>query len=81
MVTIGALRAYLKVSWDDPYRQGGTRGVRNKLAIVLEDNPNSIAKVKSENDNDGIYDLQGRHLLSKPAKGLYMQNGKKFMVR
>ena len=81
MVTIGALRAYLKVSWDDPYRQGGTRGVRNKLAIVLEDNPNSIAKVKSENDNDGIYDLQGRHLLSKPAKGLYMQNGKKFMVK
>ena len=81
MVTIGALRAYLKVSWDDPYRQGGTRGVRNKLAIVLEDNPNSIAKVKSENDNDGIYDLQGRRLLSKPAKGLYMQNGKKFMVK
>lgn len=81
MVTIGALRAYLKVSWDDPYRQGGTRGVKNKLAIVLEDNPNSIAKVKGEKYNDGIYDLQGRRLLSKPAKGLYMQNGKKFMVR
>jgi len=86
MVTIGALRAYLKVSWDDPYRQGGTRGIKDKLEIILHDDETGIAEMKnnrakSERYNDGIYDLQGRRLLSKPAKGLYMQNGKKFMVK
>ena len=86
MVTIGALRAYLKVSWDDPYRQGGTRGIKDKLEIILHDDETGIAEMKndrakSERYNDGIYDLQGRHLLSKPAKGLYIQNGEKFMVK
>ncbi|MBR4644323.1 MAG: hypothetical protein IKO73_04110 [Bacteroidaceae bacterium] len=84
--TIGALRAYLKVNWDDPYGQGPTKGVRDKLEIVLEDNPNSIAevkseRVKSEKYDDDIYDLSGRRLSGKPAKGLYIQNGKKVMVK
>ena len=28
-----------------------------------------------------IYDLQGRRLSGKPAKGLYIQNGKKVAVK
>ncbi|MBR4644320.1 MAG: leucine-rich repeat protein [Bacteroidaceae bacterium] len=76
---IGALRSYLKVTWDDPYGQGPTRGVTRKKAIVLEDNPNSIAEMKNESEkyDDAIYDLSGRRLSGKPAKGLYIQNGKK----
>ena len=83
--TIGALRAYLKVNWDDPYGQGPTKGVRDMLEIVLEDNPNSIGneelRVKNEELVDTVYDLQGRRLSSKPTKGLYIQNGKKIMVK
>lgn len=83
---IGALRAYLKVTWEDPFSQGPTRGVVRKKAIVLEDNPNGIAEVrkeglKGEKYNDGIYDLQGRRLLYKPTKGLYIQNGEKILVK
>ena len=47
------------------------------------------------NDDDGVeqlmiapddkeadrYDLQGRKLSSIPAKGIYIQNGKKYVVR
>ena len=30
---------------------------------------------------DNIYDLQGRRLLSAPAKGLYIRNGRKYLLR
>jgi hypothetical protein len=76
---IGPLRAYL--SWNDPYSQGPTKGVR----IVLHDNPNGIAemrneRVKSEKYDNTIYDLQGRKIANgqqPTAKGLYIMNGKK----
>ncbi len=86
MAIIGSLRACLIVKWDDPYSQGGTRGIKDKLEIILHDDETGIAEMKndrakSERFNDGIYDLQGRRLLSKPTKGLYMQNGKKIIVK
>ena len=37
--------------------------------------------VKSEKYDDALYDLQGRRLSEKPAKGLYIQNGVKRVVR
>ena len=84
---IGPLRAYL--SWNDPYSQGPTKGVR----IVLHDNPNGIAemkneRVKSEKYDNTIYDLQGRKIYSQSSilnsqlpKGLYIVNGKKVVVK
>ena len=36
---------------------------------------------KPSDSSKGIYDLQGRRLLSAPAKGLYIQNGRKYLVR
>jgi hypothetical protein len=50
---------------------------------VIYQSATSIQGIKSSNLNsDGaIYDLQGRRLSSLPAKGLYIQNGKKRMVR
>lgn len=32
-------------------------------------------------DDSPIYDLTGRRLCSKPEKGFYIQNGKKFLIR
>ncbi len=28
-----------------------------------------------------LYDLQGLHLTAKPMKGIYIQNGKKYVVK
>ena len=82
---IGALRAYLVAPWDDPYAQGGSRGVTVKREIVLRDNPNDIESIHNSqfiiHNDDAIYDLQGRRLSGKPAKGLYIQNGVKRVVR
>ena len=94
---IGALHAYLKVSWNDPYNPGGTRGgdVRKKLDIVLHDNPNgttgminNIQNPKSKIQDDAIYDLSGRRVNSKSKiqnsklpKGIYIVNGKKVAIK
>ncbi len=37
---IGALRACLIVCWDDPYTQGPTKSITEKMEIILEDNTN-----------------------------------------
>ena len=82
---VGALRAYLVAPWDDPYAQGGSRGVTVKREIVLQDNPNGTESIHNSqfiiHNDDAIYDLQGRKLSGKPAKGLYIQNGVKRVVR
>ena len=90
---IGALHAYLKVTWDDPYSQGPTKGVTRKKAIVLQDDPNGIAevkneRVKSEKYNDAIYDLSGRKVNcqlspvnSQLKNGIYIQNGRKVAIK
>ena len=78
---IGALRAYLRVSWEDPYSQGPTRGVKKKKAIVLEDNPNGttgmkndIQNSKSKNQNDAVYDLSGRRITGQGARSKGQEN-------
>ena len=82
---VGALRAYLVAPWDDPYAQGGSRGVTEKREIVLLDNPNGIESIHNSqfiiHNDDAIYDLQGRRLSGKPAKGLYIQNGVKRVIK
>ena len=74
---IGALRAYLLVRWDDPYNQGGTRvPPLNKRGIVLRDDETGIKSLNvSVNHNDKIFNLAGQRL-SKPQKGIYIENGK-----
>ncbi len=37
-------------------------------------------EAEAEQDNT-IYDLSGRKLTEKPAKGIYIQGGKKFFVK
>ena len=91
--TVGTLRTYLVVPWEDPYSQVASRGIADKREIVLQDNPNGIAEVKnegvkSEKYDNAIYDLQGRKidsslftLHSSLKRGLYIVNGKKVAVK
>ena len=39
---VGALRACLIVSWDDPYNPGGSKGITEKRELVLKDNPMAL---------------------------------------
>ena len=79
---IGALRAYLQVSWDEPYNHGGSKGPGKKLGILLKDYGTSIGEIHNSqfiihNEEGAIYDLQGRRIYGKPAPGIYIQRGKK----
>lgn len=50
---------------------------------VIYQSATSIQGIKSNTPNSGgaIFDLQGRRLSATPAKGVYIQNGKKRIVR
>ena len=82
---IGALRAYLQVSWDEPYNHGGSKSPGEKLEIVLKDKGTNIASPLGETGKGAsVYDLQGRRISGKsfPLKGvrgsgIYIENGKK----
>jgi SPX domain protein involved in polyphosphate accumulation len=41
----------------------------------------AIKSLKFDNTSHKLYDLQGRRLTKAPAKGLYIQNGKKLIVK
>ena len=50
---------------------------------VLDQVSTAIQSVRSRqpNDNDAIFDLQGRRLSSLPTKGIYIQKGRKRILR
>ena len=88
---IGALRAFLRVDthWEDPYNPGGTRSMeaQKKLPIVLHDNTTAINDIWQEETGNGktsdgaIYDLSGRKIFNALKKGIYIQNGKKILIK
>ena len=80
---IGALRAYLRVSWDDPYNHGGSRVPEEKMLIVLRDYDTRVENVNLNLDvNHAVFDLGGRKVSnSKLPKGIYIKGGKKKMVK
>ncbi len=79
---IGALHAYLRVSWEDPLNPGGTRsgGEPKKLSIVLHNNPNGttgiggIQNSKIKTQDDAIYDLSGRRITWQGARSKGQEN-------
>ena len=85
---IGALRAYLVVNWDDPYNQGGTKGVMEKKEILLQGDTNTINDIlqegasfrDGETERSNLFDLQGRRLSAKPERGVYIKDGRKKVV-
>ena len=89
---VGALRACLIVSWDDPYNPGGSKGITEKRELVLKDNPNGIESLTpnpSPSEKGAIYDLSGRKVNSQfsilnsqlKQKGLYIKDGKKILIK
>ena len=78
---IGALRAYLVAPWDDPYAQGGSRGVTVKREIILQDNGTSLTPNPNIVREGSIYDLTGRKVSSQLKKGIYIQNGRKVAIK
>ena len=86
MSSIGALRAYLIVKWDDPIDHGSPKSQpAEKMEIVLHDNGTGIesiqnSKFKVQNEDAAIYDFSGRRL-SKPQRGVNIIEGRKLMVK
>ena len=79
---IGALRAYLIVKWDDPINHGGPKvPSMEKMGIALINNPDGIKTLSnSPLKGEDIYDLSGRKIAnSKLPRGIYIQNGRKFV--
>jgi hypothetical protein len=74
--TIPAHRAYLVVA-------GGPSLTRGFLGFGDDDNTTGISlpeAVVIENDGP-IYDLSGRRVTGQPQKGIYVKNGKKFVIK
>ena len=74
--TIPAHRAYLVVD-------GGPSHSRGFLGFGDDDNTTGISlpeAVVIENDGP-IYDLSGRRIIGQPQKGIYVKNGKKFVIK
>ena len=68
-VTVGANRAYLTAD-----------GAGARLAIVYGDETNAIEAVKAGIADDAIYTLSGVRV-EQPTRGIYVKNGKKFIVK
>lgn len=51
--------------------------------IPINQNLSSVSAIKQENDvkNTARYNLQGQRLNTVPQKGIYIQNGKKVVVK
>ena len=74
--TIPAHRAYLVVT-------DGPSNARGFLGFGDDDNTTSISLPEAVDIEDGgaIYDLSGRRVTGQPQKGIYVKNGKKFVIK
>lgn len=50
------------------------------IVIVIEDKPTGIDGITVDKKDGAIYDLMGRKVIN-PVQGIYIQNGKKFIVK
>lgn len=55
----------------------------SNFTLVFNDDATAISDASAAETADcsAISDLQGRRLAAKPRSGLYVKNGKKFLVR
>ena len=65
-------RAYFKV-------KGAAQGA--KAMVMMDNSLTGVKTILNENlQNEQVYDLQGRKV-TRPAKGLYIMNGKKVIIK
>ena len=62
------------------YLQIPTSAAREMLSIDFDDETNLTAIPSPRGEGSNYYDLQGRRV-SHPTKGLYIMNGKKYVIR
>ena len=57
--------------------------INNATAVSLKDIAvDAISNIQSDNVNDGkVYDMSGRQVNGQLKAGVYLQNGKKFIVK
>ena len=67
---IAAHRAYLPA----------TSGAKDFIGIDFESVATAISAIETETETNNVYDLQGRKV-TNPAKGLYIVNGKKVVIK
>lgn len=67
---IAAHRAYLPA----------TSGAKDFIGIDFESVATAISAIETETETNNVYDLQGRKVMN-PAKGLYIVNGKKVVIK
>lgn len=72
--TVAANKAYLNLG------AAGARAV--SFILNMDDSTTAISEVATEEDDKSapVYDLQGRRV-AQPAKGLYIVNGKKVIIK
>lgn len=75
--TIGANKCWLEID------NGVNAEAPAMLKIVRNGDATGISTVERVNlNNESLYDLQGRRLTGTPSKaGIYIQNGKKFVIK
>ena len=76
--TVATTKAYLHCESDPRAAAQGARG----LSIVFEDETTGIGAslMNSERVNNEVYNLNGQRVMN-PAKGLYIVNGKKVVIK
>ena len=90
--TLGACRAYFHVNFNGGaaavrqfvlnFGDSETTGIMSIENGKFLDEPSGRAERKIENEADAWYDLSGRRLSGKPsAKGLYINNGRKIVIK
>ena len=70
-----ANRAYLHTSYDVT-----AAGARDYLDFAFDDDVTAVNEVKTTNNTNVVFDLQGRRI-TQPTKGLYIVNGKKVIIK
>lgn len=71
--TIQPGKAYLKLAKN-------SNGARQILDVVFADEANGIGAIVAEKNIEGIYNMNGQRVAA-PAKGLYIVNGKKVIMK
>jgi len=79
-ITMGPLRAHFEVNIAFCYDRE-TMEYWDELKYVLHDYGTGIASPLVETEEGAIFDLQGRKLQCKPTRGIYIENGKKILIK
>ncbi len=52
----------------------------SRISFFVEHDMTGISKIQHVNETNNVFDLQGRHVV-KPAKGIYVKDGKKVIIK